>query len=457
MVDMDEMFRVCNFIINTMDEDDGFVSYSDLLGREKSAGDTQENPNDVTKSDSARSQAASNTTNGATETATTSNIETATTSNTETATEAAATKTASDHGNTRNSVPVDNPGPEGAGSDLLLEKQTVKVGLLKQRSSLVSKRDHLLSEINARKRQAKKLNERKNQIIADRTLEALIQRNNSDFAPDVVKKLRLHVSSEKDDSLSILNKLDVSPSDDWVKRLEYIGMFYYNVTITNASVKTVTEHESMIRIYTFTIIAEQVFRFPITLRVDATGHSILNIDVSKSSKRPSGPLRSISSLCPTFHKVLVDDYLPTKKLNLIMYGLNSLSAQVNKRVMLLLQIINKFKQYLIPTYSLQEFVTSPSGVTENQLKVTSTLKGIDKLEFLIPRSASYDEQKVTFNYQIFLKDAITSDCAASITVDIGSSGMVKDVTFLYLELAKTHGTLEGLVKLFALLFQINLD
>lgn len=352
-----------------------------------------------------------------------------------------------------------NPGPESPrqspqnpksplSPNDLLKKQALKVNLYNERNTLVAQRAQLLMKINEKKRRAKILADERAQIVVDRTLEALIHQNDSQFGPGV-KTLKQPLNGEHDDAKALQKQLDVSPSEDWVKRLEYIRMFYKDVDIITASVTTTIRSERMVRVYTFVVISPGVFKVPVSLVVDSMDNRVLEISFESKTKRSA--LRHLGVLCPTFHRLLLDQYIPQTRLDSIMYGLNSLSLHLNKRIDFFLKIIPLFTQYLIPTHALEDFLKDSGG------KARLFLRSVDKLEFLIPRSAEYNEQKLTVHWDIVLHDLVGSDCEAAIAVDLGSSGMIKDVTFIYMELMEKTGVVEGLRTLFSLLFSINVD
>lgn len=349
-----------------------------------------------------------------------------------------------------NSSNMENPR-----QSITIQDQLYKIELLKKKEQLLQKRQDLNNKIEKLKRQNRKLKETKQKLITEKTLEALIQQNNQEFATDFEKRLQKNKQNETDDAWSISRELLVEPSSNWELRLEYIKRFLIHILFLNAEVFSEIVDSKQLRIYSMHVYTEDLFKVPLTITIDADSLTITNI---KPVFRKSGifgkkKLRSVAILSPNFHNVLLDDYIPNNKIQCIIYGLNSLASTVYERTKIMKDVIVKLSNYIVLTPYLSESVV-PSIINMNKTILLKTLKNIDTLKFAIPSNESHPTYLLTINWVIVINNQMTGECGSAVNVVVEGEKNLQDVTSIFMKLMKDNGFVGGLCILLKNLFDI---
>lgn len=337
----------------------------------------------------------------------------------------------------------------------LIESQLLKVDLLKKKELLIEKRQELHDKIEKLKRGNRKLKETSQNLITEKTLEALIEQNNTEFATEFEKRLQKNKRSETDDSWAISKELMTEPSADWELRLKYIKRFLVHILFLHAKVFTEIKDSKQLRIYSMYAYAEDLFKVPLTLMIDAGSLSIQSIKPAIYEKAILGQkkLRSVAILSPQFHKILMEDYIPNKKIHCIVQGLNSLAVAVHERTKIMKDVISKFSKYIVPTHRLSETVVA-SIINMSKQKILLTLKDVDTLKFEIPSSGSHPSYVLTINWIILSNNQMTGQCGSVLSVVLEGEKNLQDITSIFMKLMKDSGVVGGLCILFKNLFDI---
>ncbi|CAH2350665.1 hypothetical protein CLIB1423_02S02344 [[Candida] railenensis] len=257
----------------------------------------------------------------------------------------------------------------------LIALQEEKSALTVNKDDLIKKRESIKDEIEQLRLKTKTLLDQRKHRQAQRKLDMLEEdkstgKGNEKALPTPV----VEVSSEDSDDKDIFRRLNVLPSDNWDDRLKFSKMFYEHISLTNA---TVQEGDEGTREISFTVRSENFSVF-IRIIIQKLDNSLVSISLPNSNE-----LTTISLLSLSFYSVLVKNYIPQRKINLLIYSLNSLAELVSKRLQTMTELVR-----LYPS-----IVDTPSPQ-----------RGTNSLTFKVN-----DVSSMVFVWNILLEDSITGE------------------------------------------------
>jgi hypothetical protein len=179
--------------------------------------------------------------------------------------------------------------------DTLLAKQSIKLNLNTQRNELLRKRTSLQTQVDDLRIKQKRLNDKRQQVLAKQKLDQLLEQNNTDNRP------QRSFSTNDDDT--ILKQLHVLPSTDWSQRLVQIRRFFSRIEIDRIDTSNHYDRNTLVRTIEFRIIVRMLFRFPVKLLINTKDDSLSEIIINESNI-PSPLIITLNMLSPSFTNVL---------------------------------------------------------------------------------------------------------------------------------------------------------
>lgn len=348
----------------------------------------------------------------------------------------------------------------------LLGQQSMKIDLSNERNDLLKKRSTLktsVDELRIKVKHLQSLNERQNQKAR---LGKLLEKNDARFLEKQRPKTDSAPETQEDNDY-ILKNLHVLPSNDWIKRLDLVKKFYTYMEIEKAELMTSYDDKSGALIRTIKFIARSPFLFilPITVMINSTDESIIQIKIPNANDK-DGIITSFLLLSPSFTRTFIQNYILCKKLDLVMYSLNSLSIALHKRISAFYKIIRNFRQYVSSGSYIDDLLKDQD--TENQNVVFAILKTVDNINFNVPIDEKPNCQfKMTLLWEIILPNSINGDCKGDVKIFLEeyklqedgqtSSRVIEGANSLFLRLSKEYGIFNAVCILFNNVFNKRLE
>lgn len=336
----------------------------------------------------------------------------------------------------------------------LLSRQSEKLRLTNSLNELIVKRKYLKESIEDMAEKIKFIKNSQRKLDIHTKIDQLIEDSNKDYI-DLQNKneesTQVIPSEHYDNDEDYISKnLNVLPSNNWNERLNLIKHFYPYLDIE--AVKTYNNHhnhENLLRNISFTISCPFIFRLLMIVKVNPTSDSIIEVLLDNDQ------LTTIRLISPSYHQVLTNNYIRTKKLDLILYSLNSLSILVHKKITILYSLIQKFIDF-IDDPKFENIVNSKEPT--NNFKVFSLLRSLDSLTLVIDKNQ--DRYHVRIHWNILLNDFVLGKCETKLNLAIIRQSDLKplnDVDYLFGGLVKDYGIIDGLVTLLNTTFGINIE
>lgn len=220
------------------------------------------------------------------------------------------------------------------------------------------------------------------------------------------------------------------PSDDWKDRLSMIRYFTPYLDIRQHEMNFDGDNT---RTITFSAFSPLLFNVPLKLVLTSN-----NVVSCITVTRPSS-LVTLSLLSSAVHHEIIHDLLENRKLTNLMYCLSSLSQTIQKRVLIMYDIIRKYPQFvhearLRPLLGEEEI--------SNDRQLYALLKTAENLSLEIP--GNDHTFRLRLSWSITIGDQTTGECASSLTLVADNKGKVVDLSSLFSTLVVEHGVLGSL-------------
>lgn len=322
--------------------------------------------------------------------------------------------------------------------DKLIELQTRKIELLEKRDQLVKARASLYNEVNDLRVQLHDLTKEVSSSSNHKQMENLLDSNTKAYIEN------LELQNLKNDDY-ILNNLNVLPSNDWDLRLEYIKKFVPFLEIDKINTYNAFDNGQMMRIIEFKVILPLIFKLNFKLFINCENDTLNKIQVLDCFK--------ISMISSSFAQCLTKNYIPHKKINNIMYGLNSFSKLLHTRISIIHKLIHEFKDNLNDETKYQELLLDE--MSDNKKKF-SILQNIDQiqLEFVVNEK----KLRLVLNWGIIPGDISIGSCQSHIElylVDFSSDDIdnSRDLSQIYQTLLRQYDVATSLKIIIKNIFQ----
>ena len=279
--------------------------------------------------------------------------------------------------------------------DKLIQLQSLKIQLSEKRDELIKSRTLSNNELNDLRVRHHQLTQELSKTRKETNINNLLDSNTKQYIKN------LEVKNLQNDDY-ILNNLNVLPSTDWDLRLSYIKRFVPYLEIDK--IKTFNECDTeggntMLRIIEFQLILPLIFQTNFKLSVDCENDSLKGIEIDDLFK--------ISMLSNSFYQVVIKNYIPNKKISPLMFGLNSFSKLLHKRMSIINKLVKHFQSNLYNLEKYQDLLD-----TSDNKKLFAILQTLDQIELTFQEN---DRQfKIILNWEIVLGDPLTGTCNSRI-------------------------------------------
>ncbi|KGR12154.1 hypothetical protein MG5_01792 [Candida albicans P57072] len=281
--------------------------------------------------------------------------------------------------------------------DKLIQLQSLKIQLSEQRDQLIKSRTSSTNELNDLRLRHHQLTQELSKTRKETNIKNLLDANTSQYIKN------LEVKNLKNDDY-ILNNLNVLPSTDWDLRLTYIKRFVPYLEIDK--IRTFNECDSegsMIRIIEFQLILPLIFQTSFRLLVDCENDSLKGIEIDDLFK--------ISMISNSFYQMVIKNYIPNKKISTLMFGLNSFSKLLHKRMSTINKLVKSFQDNLYDAGKYQDLLD-----TSDNKKLFAILQTLDQIELIFTKNER--QFKIVFNWEIVIGDPLTGICNSRIQLYI---------------------------------------
>jgi len=350
----------------------------------------------------------------------------------------------------------------------LLNQQSIKLDLSNERNELIKKRTSLKSSIEELRVKVKYLHNTNEKQRQKERLGKLLEQNDQVFI-ESQKPKAVEAPVDQDDNEYLLKNLHVLPSSDWIKRLNMAKKFCPYLEISEAQNKTFYNDRTntFIRSIKFTVSSPYLFRLPIEVSINSSDETILSISIPNDDNK-EGIVTNFSLLSLSFTRVMIQNYILNRKVDLVMYGLNSLSISIRKRISILYKLLRKFRLYIKSDSYIGDLIQEKE--IEDDAIIFSILKSVDNIEFTIPvNNYSKDYFTIKLQWEIVIANSVSADCASDTRVFITkdkdihtasgtlskSSFAIKDANSLFLRLSREYGTFNAVCILLDNIFHIS--
>lgn len=323
----------------------------------------------------------------------------------------------------------------------LLNLRSRKLQLSEERSNLLKKRSSLKLAIEETRLKLTTHRLKKEDESTKIQLQELLENNTNAY---LQKESNSNISEQE----KILKELNVLPSQDWEHRLTLVKKFFTGIEIDK--VRTYNEfndQNELERKIEYTVISPLLFRLKVSISVRAIDDSIHEINIDKQASI------SLSDISNSFYYVFKQNYIRGKKMDLIMYGLNSLSLLTHRRVSIFHKIIRQFRQF-VDRNRFQELI-APEELN-NKIKLFSILKSVDKIDLVVPHNEN--EIKLCLVWEIELSHEWLGECESNIKLLLyHKDAHLGDISSLFLKLLSESGVMNALTIIFKTCFNIEIE
>lgn len=354
---------------------------------------------------------------------------------------------------------------------ILLDKQSEKLQLSNELNQLIKTRSSLRASIDETIERIEQLKASQLKKLVDDKLDRLLDESNEEYINSQRRTEKKHTESNLITPLStrsatpiasshtpnsvesLLSDLNVLPSNNWDNRLDNVKKFYPYLDIESVSTtNSYVDDETMVRTISFSVVCPLIFRVNVNVTIDPKSDSIVKIEIDQKQ------LTTLQLLSPSFYQVLTKNYIPNKKIDLVMYSLNSLSILIHKRVSLLFKLLKMFSSFVEDESLFKLTNTEDVSAAASNMKIFSNLKSVENIDFVIDKGS--ESYKLKLYWNIILDDVITGECQSSIKLLIirqSDSKILNNVKNLFRELVKEYGLINGFCVLIKTTFGITVD
>lgn len=210
-----------------------------------------------------------------------------------------------------------------AGEDLLL-LQTRKAKLVQARDSLLERRDDLKESVDRLRETLQHYKQQSREYDVKQKLEHFLHQSDLDKA-----------HTGEDGLAFILENLSVLPSTNWTERLELVTRFTPYIKFKSISSSAVHDGDVLLRVIKFTCEAETLPSIEIELNVRK--EKILTLQITNFSLVE--PV--LSRISPSFTRVVQHNFVPHRKVDLLLYSYHSLARLQHIRVSTFAEILKE--------------------------------------------------------------------------------------------------------------------
>ncbi|SGZ50810.1 CIC11C00000002528 [Sungouiella intermedia] len=296
--------------------------------------------------------------------------------------------------------------------DRLLVLQTRKVELIQQRDALLARKQELADSIDRLNITLDDYQQQHHQYETRKKLEYYLHQNDHEYAK---------LAASDGAASFVIDNLNVLPSSDWPLRLHLVKEFYPHMTISDCDSYTEYDSDKLLTVKVYSVAAKGLPTLQVKLFV--LKEAVYRIEVVNWEKVAF----SLQKISPTFHKTVKRNYIPRKKIDLIMYSYHSLAQLEQKRVAALSEILSTYSDLVLrPAH---DWINDPFStlVTLPYVELDLSLKG--------PRFT------VRLYWTLCLNNSITGSLESELEIAIigEETTVVANANEVFLRLIPQHG------------------
>ncbi|KAG7665387.1 uncharacterized protein J8A68_001075 [[Candida] subhashii] len=282
-----------------------------------------------------------------------------------------------------------NNNPDTHDISQLIQTQSTKLSLSQKRDELITQRSQLSNEIDELRSKLRTLRQQQIYKTRQAQLKTLLDQNNQEN----ITSLGI-IKQRGDNDDKVWKKFNVSPSLDWNQRLEYVKMFIPYLELEQLYTMNYYDREDrLIRSIEFVVVSPLLFKIGIRILIKCEDNSLMKIEIKE------GELVGVALVAPDFHRVLMRNYIPGRKIDCIMFGFNSVSNLLQRRISIMYKLIRMFRRF-IQDERFEELLRDEE--MSDQIRLFSILKSIERLELVI------QGYKFILVWKVIFQDIITA-------------------------------------------------
>lgn len=202
------------------------------------------------------------------------------------------------------------------------------------------------------------------------------------------------------------------------------------------------------QIYSFTICSNYLFKVSLQLVIDVETDALLEI------RWPSAPLQypELSLLSPAYADIIRDDYIPCRKINLIVYGLDDMANVMQERILAFYKIVQKYRAFL--TDESHFSVVTRRAAEQDRDAIYTFLRQVQEIDFNF--DDGYTAQRVSLRWDI-VPDGVLGTSMLRIVLRPTSTGnaRLEELSTVFQPLMRQYGVVEAVSAIFRNAFGIS--
>lgn len=339
--------------------------------------------------------------------------------------------------------------------ETLLNQQSQKLQLIQERNELLKRRSKLLEEIEHSEKQ-----------IYGKRRESSMRDQNKQLDALLIENSKLHNETEYDnteartsnDDGHMLKDIHVLPSSNISARLKQAKRFFKDISIENIKSNTIYDEKSDIFKRTISYsVSTAFFRLPIAIVIDSRSDKVLQIDIPKLSDK-DGIIMNLMLLSKQYVDVLLKNYIPKKKIDLIMFSLGSLTTCLKQRSHEMRKVFEVFGNFIN-----DKRVNNYISKDKNDDRITDiSMRSKNSVTLLVPlKSLNEAYFKLDLIWVISVTDNILGVCGNELSLYITKevNGVrkydIKNGNSLFVGLVQEYGVVRSLKIMFKSVFEVE--
>ncbi|CCE72734.1 Piso0_000328 [Millerozyma farinosa CBS 7064] len=339
--------------------------------------------------------------------------------------------------------------------ETLLNQQSQKLQRIQERNELLKRRSKLLEEIENSEKQ-----------IHGKRRESSMRDQNKQLDALLIENSKLHTEAEYDypeasnssDDGHMLKDIHVLPSSNISARLKQAKRFFNDISIENIRSSTIYDEKSDIFKRTISYSVSTVFfRLPIAIVIDSRSDKVLQIDIPELSDK-DGIIMNLMLLSKQYVDILLKNYIPKKKIDLIMFSLGSLTTCLKQRCHEICKVFEVFGSFI----KNKKVKTNISKEANDHLITDISMRSKNSVTLLVPSKSSNEAYfKLDLIWEICVTDNILGVCGNELRLYITKevNGVrqydIKNGNSLFIGLVQEYGVIRSLKILFKSVFEIE--
>ncbi|KAG5417194.1 hypothetical protein I9W82_004827 [Candida metapsilosis] len=312
--------------------------------------------------------------------------------------------------------------PTGQNTKAQDAQTRLKQELIEEKRKLLQTKAEKLNRIEALQTRLQQLMKSQEERTDRAKLDQLLERSEVEFYKNLQAR-------NQQQSNYISQHLNVLPSPNWDSRLSSAKRFIPFLDIDKLKTHNEYIDDRLVRVFQFTILSPLVLNLTLKLEINALNDSVYQILVMTN-------LKTLQMLSSSFTRALLSDYIPNGKINCVMYGLNSLTKLIQKRMKTWHQLITTYRS-MVDNERLRDI---PDKVSDYK-QLYANLKSVEYIDLTVE-----SKYKLRLHWSIVNNDHLTGSCQSDIQLYITFNGnaVLKNAGSLFTSLIPKYGVINSL-------------